>query len=160
MQRPLPQQVELGAAVHLSLDQLETIDLSLDRSIVPGLRDCCPHGIPSCLVAEHCWDQVRWAIDPSALQSGLNQLANGTSLTALETALLGSPEAQAKGITSADFARLLTPDFTGTIGPGTAVTGLEPDGITTGLDPDTTISTIGGATPRRVSGQAPPIGRA
>jgi hypothetical protein len=39
-------QVELGASVHLTLDQLELGDLALGLSVGPGRRDRCVDGSP------------------------------------------------------------------------------------------------------------------
>ena len=43
MQHALPEQVEPGAAEHLPLDQLETVDVPLHRSVAPGFRDSGAH---------------------------------------------------------------------------------------------------------------------
>jgi hypothetical protein len=35
------QEIELGAAKHLALDELESIDVPLHRAIAPGIPECC-----------------------------------------------------------------------------------------------------------------------
>ena len=40
-----PEQVEAGAAIHLPLDEFESVDVSFDGSIAPGQFECCEHGI-------------------------------------------------------------------------------------------------------------------
>ena len=44
MQDALAQKIELGSAVHAALDQLEAVDLPLDRAVAPGFDDGCAHG--------------------------------------------------------------------------------------------------------------------
>src|SRR3954468_22455115 len=39
------QQVELGATIHVALDRLEPVDLTLDGTVAPGQRQGRPHGI-------------------------------------------------------------------------------------------------------------------
>ena len=70
MEDALAQQVELGAAVHATLDQLEAVDLPLDRSVAPGLAHGRAHG---CLILPEpdgkgaelgCGDGVEPGIQP------------------------------------------------------------------------------------------------
>ena len=44
VENALPQQIEAGAAVHAAFDELEAVDLSLDRAIAPGFDDSRAHG--------------------------------------------------------------------------------------------------------------------
>ena len=68
--------------------------------------------------------------DSPGLQNALSQLGSGKSLTALETELLGSPEAQARGITADQFANYLTPGYLApTLGSGTTAPVIGNSGI-------------------------------
>src|SRR5215204_5262264 len=46
MKHPRPEQIELGTPVHLTLDQLEPVDLPLELAIAPLVYD----GVTHCLV--------------------------------------------------------------------------------------------------------------
>ena len=44
-EHPTAQQIEPGASIHVALDDLEPIDLTLDLAVAPGLRQCSAHRI-------------------------------------------------------------------------------------------------------------------
>jgi len=44
--QPRPQQIELGASIHLAFDELQLRDLSFRLPVGPGLHDSGLHGIP------------------------------------------------------------------------------------------------------------------
>ena len=39
-----PEEIEVGSAVHGTLDELEPVDVALDRSVAPGLLKGCEEG--------------------------------------------------------------------------------------------------------------------
>jgi hypothetical protein len=43
MQDPLPEEIKVGPAVHLPLDQFQPVDLAFELAGAPGLTQCCLH---------------------------------------------------------------------------------------------------------------------